>query len=446
MNRIILQITAAAGIALATASAVFGQYDGCSLYVCREFPGDAWPTYPVPATSVSIGNPTGVAVDAAGYVYIAGPSIVFKLNASGMLTRIAGNGHNGYSGDGGPATDAVLGFPRATPNDFIDFWDVTANLATDSSGNLYIADFFNNRVRKITPEGVISTLVGDGFGKPFGWPGGVAVGPAGDVYVVGSFDTVWRETPDGATPLMSNNCGHPYALGLCVPYGAATDSNGNVYVADTGNCRVLKRSPDGSITIVAGDGRPSNGFVLTCGYSGDGGQAVPAATSGPYGLAVDAAGNLYLADTYNNRIRKVSSDGIITTVAGRGPSYAFQYKGGYSGDGYRRGTESPACSGGRLGGQYLHCRHGELSSSQSHSRRDHHYHRRQWSLVLRRSARDIFETVNSFRSADGGDFMSRLSSRGLASGALHAAFSDYPDAAFQASLGRRTRAARRSAR
>ena len=291
------------------ASLAFAEYpDGCTLYACVDFPGETWPGYPVPATSVPIGNPTGLAVDSTGNVYIAGPSIVFKLDPSGMLTRVAGNGHYGFSGDGGPATDALLGFPRGTPHDFIDFSDIVGSLAADSSGNLYIA-VFNNRVRKITGDGVISTVAGAGFENPFGWPGGVAVdAQTSQVYAVGTFDTVWQLGPGGPTALMSNNCGNPSVLGLCVPYGAAVDGNGNVYVADNGNCRVLKRSPDGNITIFA---------TALC----------------PYGISVDGLGNLYVADTYNNRIVKILPDGTVTTIAGRGPSYGRYYKGGFSGDG-----------------------------------------------------------------------------------------------------------------
>jgi sugar lactone lactonase YvrE len=109
---------------------------------------------------------------------------------------------------------------------------------------------------------------------------------------------------------MDGYCGHPLdPLGLCGPYGVAVDGNENVYVADNGHDRVLKRSPDGNITIFA------------------------TALFGPHGISIDGLGNLYVADTYNNRIVKILPDGTVTTIAGRGPSYSYYYKGGYSGDG-----------------------------------------------------------------------------------------------------------------
>jgi sugar lactone lactonase YvrE len=258
-------------------------------------------------------------------VYIAGPSIIFKLDAAGMLTRIAGNGHNGYSGDGGPAIDALLGFPRAVPNDIADFWDVVGSLATDRYDNLYIADFFNNRVRKITTDGVISTVAGGEFLNPFGWPGGVAVDTEG-VYATGSFDTVWRVTSDGVFPLTGNNCGRPLQPGVCVPYGLATDGNGNVYVADGGNCRVLHISPEG-VAVVAGRPWPD-----WCGYSDDG-SAATAKLAGPYSIALDQLGNIYIDDTYTHRIRKIFPDGTIVTVVGKSRSAPNSFRGSYSGDG-----------------------------------------------------------------------------------------------------------------
>ena len=105
------------GLLVMSASLSLAQNYGSQFYSHVNFPGENWPAFPVRATSVSIGNPTGIATDTAGNVYIAGPSIVFKLDPSGMLTRVAGNGHNGYSGDNGPATEARLGFPRSVAYD-----------------------------------------------------------------------------------------------------------------------------------------------------------------------------------------------------------------------------------------------------------------------------------------------------------------------------------------
>jgi len=326
---------AALGIAsfVLCTSSVLAQNYGSQFYAYVNFPGENWPAVPVPATSVSIGNPTGIAVDLAGNVYIAGPSIVYKLDPSGMLTRIAGNGHNGFSGDGGPATEALLGFPRAKPYDFIDWPDAAGSLAVDAVGNLYLADMFNNRVRKITLDGVISTVAGDGDFATLWLPEGVATDSAGRLYISDGTN-VKQFTQEGViTSLTGNDCGSHESPGVCAPLGVAVDASGNIYVADD-YCRVRKISADGMITTFAGNENPDgHGFVATCGYSGDGGPAMGAAMTQAYSVAVDAAGDLYIADTYNNRIRKVSPDGTITTVAGSGASYLRPDYGGYSGDG-----------------------------------------------------------------------------------------------------------------
>ncbi len=252
-------------------------------------------------------------------------------------TRIAGNGTNGDSGDGGPAIDAVLGFPRAFADDPIDFWDVVGNLAVDHFGTVYIADSFNNRVRKLTPDGMISAFAGSGQAGNSGDGGlataatfrettGVAADGAGNVYVVDSNSRVRKVLPSGVIEAIPGlgavwGCAEgPSAP--CVPSSAAVDLSGNLYVADTGACRVQKLSSDGRVTTVAGYPSPGGGGAR-CGNGVDGVPATDTLLNGPYGVAVDGFGNIYVADTYNNRIRKISVDGIITTVAG----------GGYSGDG-----------------------------------------------------------------------------------------------------------------
>jgi hypothetical protein len=124
------------GTLLLCTSSTLAQNYGSQFYSYVNFPGENWPADPVPATSVSIGNPTGITTDAADNVYIAGPSIIFKLDPAGMLTRIAGDGHNGFSGDGGPALDAELGFPLAVAHDLCCWGDAFGNVAVDSAGNI----------------------------------------------------------------------------------------------------------------------------------------------------------------------------------------------------------------------------------------------------------------------------------------------------------------------
>jgi len=224
-----------------------------------------------PATSAQLYGPTGVAVDAAGNLYIADSSNnrIRKVTPGGVITTVAGNGSAGFSGDGGPATSAQL----AHPND----------IAVDTAGNLFIVDTNNNRIRKVTPGGVITTVAGNG-----------SVGFSGDG-------------------------GPATAAQLNGPQAVAVDMTaGNLFIADTNNVRIRRVSPGGVITTVAGNG--------SVGFSGDGGPATVAQFSGPEGIAVDSNGNFYISDVYNYRIRKVTAAGIISTVAGNGIS-------GFSGDG-----------------------------------------------------------------------------------------------------------------
>ena len=209
-------------------------------------------------------------MDGAGNLYISDQSnqrIRKVTAATGIITTVAGNGTAGYSGDGGPATSAELNFP--------------AGVAVDSAGNLYIADYNNSVIRKVHTSGIMTTVAGNGTG-----------GYSGD-------------------------SGPATSAELYLPIGVAVDGAGNLYIADTGNQHIRKVDASGIITTVAGNG--------TAGYSGDGGLAISAQLDRPTSAAVDSAGNLYIADTGNQRIRKVNASGIITTVAGNGTN-------GYSGD------------------------------------------------------------------------------------------------------------------
>jgi sugar lactone lactonase YvrE len=209
-----------------------------------------------------------MAVDGAGSLFIADGSSVRKIASDGIITTVAGSGACCYSGDGGPATSAQLNGPHG--------------VGVDSAGNLFIADINNHRIRKVTPDGIISTV-------------------AGGTLSVGCLN-------------LSGASGPATAAQLCQSYNIAVDAGGNVFITDY--YRIRKVSPDGTITSVAGNGTP--------GYAGDGGPAIDAQLAGAATVAVDSAGNLFIADYY--RIRKVSPDGIITTIAGNG-TY------GYSGDG-----------------------------------------------------------------------------------------------------------------
>lgn len=232
--------------------------------------GNGTPGYSLdggPAVTTQLSSPTGVATDSAGTLYIGDSNNhrVRKVSTSGIITSIAGNGNPGYSAEGGPSATAQINKP--------------SGLALDSSGNVYLADRFNYRIRKITTTGSIISLAGNGF-RGYSVNGGAATGAQ-----------------------------------LDQPRGLALDSAGNLYIADGYNCRVRKLSPNGIITTVAGNGTP--------GYSGDNGPAINAQLAYQLGIAVNAAGELFIADSFNHRIRKVSTNGIITTIAGNGfPGYS----------------------------------------------------------------------------------------------------------------------------
>ncbi len=272
-----------------------------------------------PATSASLNAPTGVAVDSMGNLYIAdeGNNRIRKVS-SGIITTVAGNGSPGFSGDGGPATSASLNGPLG--------------VAIDAAGNLYIADSENNRIRKVS-GGTITTVAGNGVagfsgdGGPaasasLDLPYGEAVDSAGSLYIADFRNQRIRKLSGGTITTVAGNGtqgfsgdGGPAAsASLNAPAGVAVDGAGNLYIADANNDRIRKVS-GGTITTVAGNGIE--------GFSGGGGPATSASLTAPLGVAVDFAGSVYIADTSNERIRKVS-DGTITTVAGDG---GFQFSG-----------------------------------------------------------------------------------------------------------------------
>jgi uncharacterized protein (TIGR03437 family) len=279
-----------------------------------------------PATGAALNDPFAISLDAAGNLYIAdtGNSRIRKVTHTGAITTIAGNGSQGFSGDGGPAPSAALMYPSAA--------------VIDATGNLFIADTGNNRIRRVATNGTIGTVAGNGsysfsgdggsaLNAALAYPSGVAVDTAGILYVADTRNSRIRKvTPNGAISTVAGNGSYRFSgdggpalsATLNTPGGVTVDSAGNVYLTDTLNNRVRKVTPGGIITTIAGNG--------SRGYSGDGGLATSAALYTPNGIAVDRAGNLYIVDTGNNRVRKVTSNGAMSTVAGGGP-------GGVLGDG-----------------------------------------------------------------------------------------------------------------
>jgi uncharacterized protein (TIGR03437 family) len=240
------------------------------------------------------------------------------------ISTVAGNGTTGYSGDGGPAASAEINGASGL------------GVVTDTAGNLYIADYGNNRIRKVTPTGTISTVAGNGtagFSGDSGaatsaalhGPGGIAIDSSANLYIADALNNRIRKVINGTISTIagtgvagfSGDGGPATSAVLNNPTALALDAAGNLYIADVRNNRIRMVTPSGTISTVAGSGQS--------GYSGDGGPATSAALNSPLGLAADATGNLFIADTVNNRVRKVSK-GTITTVAGNGV-------GGFAGDG-----------------------------------------------------------------------------------------------------------------
>jgi len=299
-------------------------------YSIKTFAGGALPEN-VAGTSASLSVVSGMAIDHGGNLYLAlgDYDVVLRLDAgTSMLTRAAGTGVAGFAGDNGPATSATLSNPTA--------------VAVDSAGNLYIADANNSRIRMVSTAGVITTFAGSGTSgytdgpasaAQFNWPADLAMGPSGDLYVADFYNQVVRKISNGMVSTVAGNGSYGFggdgaaATGamLAGPAGIALDAAGTLYIADAYNNRV-RMVQNGIITTIAGNG--------TAGFSGDKATAVNAMLKMPAGVAIDSTGKLYIADYGNSRIRMVSA-GIVTTVAGVGTA-------AYSGDRVAASTASLA--------------------------------------------------------------------------------------------------------
>ncbi len=280
-----------------------------------------------PATAAELYDPVEVVPDAAGNLYVVEwhNNTVRKINTSGIISTIAGTGIAGFSGDGGPATAARLNSP--------------VGVFVDGSGNVYIGDYSNHRIRKVNTSGIITTIAGTGTPGYSGdggsataaqlrTPMGIYVDATGKVYFADSYYSIIRCVDlSGNIATIAGTGTNGYngdgiaatSARLFNPYGVTMDGAGNLYIADQNNHRVRKVDPSGIISTVAGNGTP--------GFLGDGGAATAASLNNPSGVYFDIFGSLLIADQYNDAIRKVAlGSGIITTITGTGVP-------GYSGDG-----------------------------------------------------------------------------------------------------------------
>ena len=265
-----------------------------------------------PATSVYLGVTNGIAIAADGTSYVSDYAQVFRISPAGIISTVAGNGAVGYGGDGGPANAALLNY--------------AAGVALDAPGAVYIADELNSRVRKVSPDGTITTVAGNGtagFSGDGGQatdaelmnPEGLAIDSEGNLYIADSGNArVRKVTPQGIITTIAENRqpgnladgGPAISVQLTSPNSVALDTAGNLYIADGGAHGIRKLDASGVITKIASTGQP--------GFTGDGGPASAASLSYPHGVAVDSHGNIFILDAGNNVVRKIDTTGTISTV------------------------------------------------------------------------------------------------------------------------------------
>ena len=262
-------------------------------------------------TSAQFRWPGGIAISSDGTVFVADSDNqrIRKITPAGVVTTFAGSGVASFADGTGSAAQ----------------FNGPTSVALDSSGTAYVTDKLNNRIRKVTPAGVVTTLAGsgvagniDGTGvaAQFNGPSGVAVDSSGTVYVADTNNNRIRAiTPSGVVTTLAGAGPQSFADGtgtaamFSLPYGVAVDSSGTVYVADYGNNRIRKITPAGVVTTLAG----------AVSGSADGTGAA-AQFNGPTGVAVDSFGTVYIGDNFNNRVRKITPAGVVTTLAGSGVS------------------------------------------------------------------------------------------------------------------------------
>lgn len=257
------------------------------------------------ANAATFNYPAGVVTDASGNIYVAdaGNDVIRKISSAGVVSTFAGSGEAGNADGSGTAAS---------------FSDPTG-LAIDANNIIYVADSANNVLRKITASGQVSTIQlfvdNNGASGPNNYPTGVAIDAAGNIYYT---NTTWNSlcqigSKFNSTFSVGNNPGPTNGMFFNIPYGVAVDKDGNVYVADKNNSRICKINAAGFETTIAGQATDTN-FPVSGYQDGIGTSAV---FNHPQGVAVDGAGNVYVADTGNNLIRKITPAGVVTTLAGQ---------------------------------------------------------------------------------------------------------------------------------
>jgi trimeric autotransporter adhesin len=302
----------------------FAQALSAQTQIITTVVGTGWtfPSTSLQATGAPLGKVSGVAIDAKGNIYVTdlGNFMVMKISPSGVLTMVAGNGAEGYSGNGGPATNAALSSPT--------------DVAVDANGNLFIVD--GSRIREVNTSGVITTVAGNGvLGYSADGPAtsvaidpyaGIAVDAGGNIYFNDTFNNIVREITGGNLITIAGTGKAGFAgdngpaskAQLNNPSGLTLDASGNIYISDSLNHRVrMVSGSKGTIATIVGSG--------SAGSTGDGGAALTATLVYPAGLALDAKGDLYISDDVANDVRMVNSGQIVTTIAGIGTQ-------GFSGD------------------------------------------------------------------------------------------------------------------